>query len=132
MDTHPSARLLKAISDYDIKFVQRLLYDTPSDLWLSDKDKDWHYPLLITLRAQDRMNWGNKSIEAWRKDEIRPGKKDKTCKGTGGPSRALPSAWGSGQGYWQAALGAYWGASQWRGAEGADVTRERAMFLSLK
>ena len=52
MDTHLSAPLLKAISDYDIKLVQRLLYCTASDLWLSDKDKDRHYPLLITLREK--------------------------------------------------------------------------------
>ena len=65
VDTHPSAPPLKAISDYDTKLVQRLLYYTTSDLWLSEKDKDWHIPLLITLREKDRKNWRNISIEAW-------------------------------------------------------------------
>ena len=42
-DVHYSAPPLKAISDYDLKLVQRLLYYTASDLWLSEKDKDWHF-----------------------------------------------------------------------------------------
>ena len=50
VDIHPSDPLLKGISDYDVKLVQRLLYYTRQDLWLSDSDKEWHYPLLITLR----------------------------------------------------------------------------------
>ena len=49
-DLHPSASTLKALSDFDVKLVQRLLYYTTSDLWLSDEDKDWPYPLLVTLR----------------------------------------------------------------------------------
>ena len=48
METHPSAPLLKAISDFDINLVQRLLSYITTDLWLSDEDTDWHYPLLIT------------------------------------------------------------------------------------
>ena len=68
MDTHHSAPLLQAISDYDIKLVQRLLYYTAADLWLSDEDKGWHYPILITLREKDRKNWRNKSIEDWKID----------------------------------------------------------------
>ena len=64
-DIHPSASPLKGISDYDVELVQRLLYYTRQDLWLSDSDKGWHYPLLITLREKDRKNWRNKSIEAW-------------------------------------------------------------------
>jgi hypothetical protein len=64
-ETHPSAPLLKAISDYDVKLVQRLLYYTRQELWLSDSDKEWHYPLLIYLREKDRKNWRNRSIEAW-------------------------------------------------------------------
>jgi hypothetical protein len=54
VETHPSAPLLKGISDYDVQLVQRLLYYTRKDRWLSDSDKEWHYPLLITLREQDR------------------------------------------------------------------------------
>ena len=43
-EIHPSAHLLKGIRDYDVKLVQRLLYYTRQDLWLSDSDKEWHYP----------------------------------------------------------------------------------------
>ena len=35
VDIHPSAPLLKGISDYDVKLVQRLLYYTRQDLRLS-------------------------------------------------------------------------------------------------
>ena len=49
LDLHPSALPLKSLSDFDAKHVQRLFYYTTSDLWLSDEDKDWHYPLLVTL-----------------------------------------------------------------------------------
>ncbi len=61
------------------------------------------------------------TIEAWEKiwDKTRHIFKGK---GQGEKSRAPPSAWGSGQGYWQAA-------SQWRGAAGADVMRERAISV---
>ena len=52
LDWHPTTPPLKAIIDYGAKFVQRLLYYTHADLWLSDDDKDWHYPLLVTLRQQ--------------------------------------------------------------------------------
>ncbi len=66
VDIHPSAPLLKkGISGYDVKLVQRLLYYTRQYIWLSDSDKEWHYPLLITLREKDRNNWRNMSIEAW-------------------------------------------------------------------
>ena len=64
-DIHPPAPLLKGISDYDVKLVQRLLYYTRQDLWMSESDKEWHYSLLITLREKDRKNWRNRSIEAW-------------------------------------------------------------------
>ena len=37
-----------------MKLGQRLLYFTTSDLWLSEEDKDWHYPLLVTLRVKLR------------------------------------------------------------------------------
>ena len=47
-DMHPSAPLLKGISDYDVKLVQRLLHYTRQYLWLSESDTEWHYPLLIT------------------------------------------------------------------------------------
>ena len=64
-DIHPSAPPLKGISDYGVKLVQQLLYYTRQDLWLSENYKEWHYPLLITLREKDRNNWRNRSIEAW-------------------------------------------------------------------
>ena len=51
-------------------------------------------------------------------------------KGKAGQSRALPSVWDSSHITWQAAAGAAWSASQWRGAEGADVTRERAISVA--
>ena len=51
-------------------------------------------------------------------------------KGNTGQSRALPSVWDSSHITWQAAAGAAWGATQWRGAEGADVTRERAFSVA--
>ena len=38
--------------------------------------------------------------------------------------------WDSSPSAWQAAAGAAWSASQWRGAEGADVTRERATSVA--
>ena len=47
-----SAPHLIAISDLDIQLVQRLLYYTHTDFWLSDEDKDWHYLLLATLREE--------------------------------------------------------------------------------
>ena len=68
LDTHPSTPLLKDISDYDIKLVQRLLYYTASDLWLSEKDKDWHFPLLITLREQDRKTGGTRVLRVGGRD----------------------------------------------------------------
>ena len=58
VDTHPSAPPLKAISAYDIKLVQRLLYYTASDLWLSEKDKDWHFLVLSTLREKTERTGG--------------------------------------------------------------------------
>ena len=36
-DIHPSAPPLKGISDYDVKLVQRLLYYTRQDIWLSEQ-----------------------------------------------------------------------------------------------
>ena len=33
----PTAAPLKAISDFDVKLAQHLLYYTPADLWLSDR-----------------------------------------------------------------------------------------------
>ena len=42
----------KAIGDYVAKLVQRLLYYIASVLCLSDSDKDWHFPILITLREK--------------------------------------------------------------------------------
>ena len=124
-DIHPSAPLFKGISYYDVKLVQRLLYYTRQDLWLSESGKEWHYPLLITLREKDRKNWRNRRIEAW---EARWKKERNRKKGKGktGQYRACPSVWDSSPSAWQAAAGAAWSASQWRGAEGADVTRERA------
>ena len=41
----------------------------------------------------------------------------------------MPSVWDSSHRTWQAAAGATWSASQWRGAEGAYVTRERAVSV---
>ena len=64
-DIHPFAPPLRGISDYDVNLVQRLLYYTRQDLWLSESGQEWHYPLLITLREKDRNNWRNRSIEAW-------------------------------------------------------------------
>ena len=85
-EIHPSAPLVKAISDYDVKLVQRLLYYTASDLWLSDRDKDWHFPLFITLREQDRKNWRNRSVEAW---EARWGKKGAQHEDRQGQNRTI-------------------------------------------
>ena len=45
------------ISDIDVQLVQRLLHYTAYDLWLSEEDKDWHYPLLITIRDKTTRNW---------------------------------------------------------------------------
>ena len=39
LDAHPSAPPLKFISEVDVKLAQRLLHNTPSDLWLSEEDK---------------------------------------------------------------------------------------------
>ena len=64
-DSHRSAPPLKGIMDCDFKLVRRLLYYTRQDLWFSESDKEWHYPLLLTLRDKDRKNWRNRSIEAW-------------------------------------------------------------------
>ena len=74
-------------------------------------------------------NWRNRSIEAW---EARWGKERNRRKGNGktGQSRALHSVWDSSHRTWQAAVGAAWSASQWRGAEDADVTRERAISVA--
>jgi len=67
-DIHPSAPPLKGISDYDVKLVQRLLYYTRQDLWLSDSDKEWHYPLLLTLR-ENIVRTGGTGV-------LRPGRRD--------------------------------------------------------
>ena len=83
-DTHYLAHPLKAISDYDIKLVQRLLYFTASDLWLSENDKDWHLPLLITLREKDRHSWRNRSIAAWEARWENKGAQQNTRKGQEG------------------------------------------------
>ncbi|MFM7978080.1 MAG: hypothetical protein ACKPKO_02085, partial [Candidatus Fonsibacter sp.] len=61
---HGSALPLVSVGDYGVKLVQRLLYYTCSDLWLSEQDKDWHYPLLITLRQKEKNNWRNRSLLA--------------------------------------------------------------------
>ena len=54
----------------------------------------------------------------------------KKGKGRAGQNRALPSVWDSSPSAWQAADGVAWSASHWRGAEGADVTRERATSVA--
>ena len=59
LDWHPTGSPLKAVSDYDVKFVQRFLYYNLVDRWLSDEEKDWHCPLLVTLRE-------NKANNNWR------------------------------------------------------------------
>ena len=78
---------------------------------------------------KDRKNWRSNSIEAWEarweKDQ-----QEKKGKGRTGQNRALPSVWDSSPSAWQAATGAAWSASQWRGAEGADVTRVRATSVA--
>ena len=42
----------------------------------------------------------------------------------------MPSVWDSSHSAWQATAGATWGASKWRGAKGATVTRERAISVA--
>ena len=81
LDLHFSASTLKAFSDFDVKLVHRLLYYTPADLWLSDEDKDWHYPVLATLQEKNKIigeagqsrNWkrGGKRGSA-RREEANP------------------------------------------------------------
>ena len=63
METHYAAPLLNAISDYDIKLVQRLLYYTTTDFWLSDEYNNLHYPLLITIRDKTTRNWRERKPE---------------------------------------------------------------------
>ena len=61
---HYSAHPLRIISDIDVQLVQRRLCYT-ADLWLSEKDKDWHDPLLITIRDKTTRNWrGRKTRKA--------------------------------------------------------------------
>ena len=63
LDAHSSAPPLRFINDIDVKLVQRLLHYTPSDLWLSEEDQDWHYPLHITIRDQTTKNWRGRKQE---------------------------------------------------------------------
>ena len=128
---HPTAAPLRAISDYVAKLVQRLVYYTRSGHWLSEEDKDWHCPLLVTLREKAKTNWRtrapNKLNERTDKRKGQGREKstqllplfDTAAQSNGGGS-------GTSRGSWQAAAGA-WAAWSWRGAEGATpVTRERA------
>ena len=100
-------------------------------LWLSEEDKDWHDPLLTTLREKRKQNWRTRSATGL---EGRG-----QMKGLGrGSSRELPSAYGgtgqssrggpwSVRATWQAAASA-WAASSWQGADdAAPITRERAL-----
>ena len=57
--------------DYDIKLCQRLLYFKNSDLWLSDTDRGWHLPILITLREVGTKNWRQRTGEGWKKRETK-------------------------------------------------------------
>ena len=63
LDLHCSAPPLRFISDIDVKLVQRLLHYSSHDLWLSEEDKDWHYPLLITIRDKTTRNWRERKPE---------------------------------------------------------------------
>ena len=62
-DWHLFAVPLRAVSDYELRLVHRLLYLTRTDMWLSTEDKDWHNPLLIPLRENHKRNWRNPDPE---------------------------------------------------------------------
>ena len=62
LDTHHAAPPLRFICDHEDKLVQRLLRYTKSGLWLSEEDKDWHYPLLVTIRETTK-NWRSRKTE---------------------------------------------------------------------
>ena len=71
LDIHSSASPLNAIRDSDIKLVQRLLYYTRADLWLSEGD--------ITLRENKEREIGGtglatmgKGQEQSKRDKSRP------------------------------------------------------------
>ena len=53
LNLHLSAPHVTAFSVLHGKLVQRLLCYTHTDLWPSEADADWQYPLLVTLRAQE-------------------------------------------------------------------------------
>ena len=57
LDLHYSAPPLPFINDIDVKLLQGLLHYSSHDLWLSEDDKDWHYPPIITIRDKTTRNW---------------------------------------------------------------------------
>ena len=61
LDWHSTVAPTKAVSDYDVKLVQRLLCYTRAGLWLSDGANDWHYPLLVTLREKGQEELADQS-----------------------------------------------------------------------
>ena len=51
--------------DLLIKVSERVKHLENEDLWLSTTDKDWHRPLLITLRETAYRNWRKRSAVSW-------------------------------------------------------------------
>jgi hypothetical protein len=79
LDIHPSAPPLKFVSDYYVKLARRLLYYTRVGLCSSEEDKDWRYPLLVTLREKVIMIWRARALD---KLEERREKRRGKCPGT--------------------------------------------------
>ena len=80
---------LSAPKDYLIKISERVKHLERPDLWLGEKDTDWHIPILLTIREFAYRNWRKRSTE---KEAAR----SKRAKGTSSSSWGTSSSsWGS-------------------------------------
>ncbi len=61
------ADLLLAPPDFDVKQSARVLQFKNQDLWLKDRDTDWHLPILVTLCETPRKIGDKGVTKHWRK-----------------------------------------------------------------
>ena len=68
-DNTPLSPALIAPQDYLIKLSERVKHLERPDLWLGEKDTDWHIPILLTIREHAYRNWRKRSTEATARKE---------------------------------------------------------------
>ena len=70
----PLSPALIAPQDFLIKLSERVKHLERPDLWLGEKDTDWHIPILLTIREHAYRNWRKRGSEGTAKREEKKSK----------------------------------------------------------